>query len=83
MKMEDLETPNSPKPLDFPHFPTRWQAALWRNWGLVPVERLARVLGTEPEKLRAAAAELGLNPDEPLQGKWCSHSYLSVETSGS
>lgn len=78
MKMEDLETPNSPKPLDFPHFPTRWQAVLWRNWGLVPVERLARVLGTEPEKLRAAAAELGLNPDEPLQGKWCSHSYLSV-----
>ena len=40
MKMEDLETANSPKPLDFPHFPTRWQAVLWRNWGLVPVERL-------------------------------------------
>ena len=78
MKIGDLETADSPKALDFPHFPARWQAAVWRNWGLVPAERLARVLKTTPENLRAAAAELGLNPEEPVQAKWCSHSYLSV-----
>ena len=78
MKISDLETADSPKALEFPHFPARWQAVVWRNWGLIPAERLAQVLKTTPENLRAAAAELGLNPDEPVQEKWCSHSYLSV-----
>ena len=24
-------------------FPTRWQAVLWRNWGVVPIDRLCAV----------------------------------------
>ena len=44
-----------PKALEFPHFPTRQQAFVWRNWELVPVERLAQVLGTDaPTVLKLA-----------------------------
>ena len=32
------------------HFPTTWQAVLWRNWGMVPLERLAKVLKATPEE---------------------------------
>ena len=32
--------------LDPEHFPSRIHAFVWRNWGLVPAERLALVLQT-------------------------------------
>ncbi len=32
---------NAPLPLEFGHFPTRWQAVIWRNWMYVPAERIA------------------------------------------
>lgn len=53
-----------PEPVAVPHFPSRLHAFLWRNWGLVPEERLARLLQAPLEDLRAVAASLGL-PHEP------------------
>lgn len=32
------------EPLPLPHFPTSQQVVVWRNWEVVPVERLADVL---------------------------------------
>ena len=43
-------------------FPTRWQAVLWRNWGVVPIDRLCAVLGADESTLRAAAGDMGLDP---------------------
>jgi len=31
------------KTLEYPHFPTIQQVIVWRNWGLVPVNRIAEV----------------------------------------
>ena len=42
-------------------FPTRWQAVLWRNWGVVPIDRLCAVLGADESTLRAAAGDMGLD----------------------
>ena len=39
--------------LAFPHFPDRLHAFIWRNWGLVPADRLAAVLGTTADNVRA------------------------------
>ena len=46
MKIENLPRGDARPALDFPHFPTRQQAFVWRNWGLVSTERLAAVLST-------------------------------------
>lgn len=45
-----------------PYFPNRTSLFVWRNWNCVELERMARVLETEPEKLEAMAARLGLDP---------------------
>ena len=55
MPTSDLPLGSHPPALDFPHFPTRWQAVVWRNWGLIPTERIARVLHAATETIEAAA----------------------------
>ena len=44
MNITDLPAGSAPAPIPLPHFPTRFQAVLWRNWGLVPPEKLADLL---------------------------------------
>ncbi len=56
----------SPDRLEYPHFPTLHQLVIWRNAGLVPVERLASTLETTVDKIKEAAAELGMTFDESL-----------------
>ena len=52
MNAADLPKGETKAPVEYPHFPTRWQAAVWRNWELVEPARLAEVLGcSEPEIL--------------------------------
>lgn len=53
--------PQGPEPpaLDSPYFPNRLYAFVWRNWNLVPVERLAAVLRTDADKVRQLAADMG------------------------
>ena len=43
-----------------PHFPDRLHTFVWRNWNLVPLERLALVLKTSPENVAGMAASMGL-----------------------
>ncbi|MCL2119360.1 MAG: hypothetical protein FWH27_13140 [Planctomycetaceae bacterium] len=43
-----------------PHFPDRLHTFVWRNWNLVPLERLALVLQTSPENVAQIADSLGL-----------------------
>lgn len=52
-----------PAPVALPHFPNRLYAFVWRNWNLVPSERLAAVLGTDRAKVAALAEELGCDPE--------------------
>ena len=78
LRTEDLPCGDSPVPVELPHFPARWQAVIWRNWGLVPVSRLAAVLRMSERTAKTEAARLGLDPEEPVQSRWCTHCYLSV-----
>jgi hypothetical protein len=64
MNVSDLPSGTAPPPVPFPHFPDRLHAFVWRNWTLVPLERLARVLAAEPEAVRALGRAMGL-PDPP------------------
>lgn len=62
----------------YDYFPTAWQAVIWRNWGYVSVERIAKALDTSCERIREAAEELGLNPDEPVNEAWEKRGYLTL-----
>ena len=43
------------------HFPTRWQAVVFRNYGIVPTARIAAVLKTDEKSVVSAAREMGLS----------------------
>ncbi len=64
--------------VDFPHFPTRLHAFVWRNWFLVPIERLAKVAGCEPEKIQNLGRRMGLPAPEPIPADQHRRSYLTI-----
>ncbi len=66
------------KAIHYDYFPTVWQAIVWRNWGYVPVERIAKTLGTSCENIREAAKGLGLNPEEPVSEMWDKRGFLTL-----
>ena len=69
---------DSKKALEFPHFPTRLQAVVWRNWGLVKVEKLAQVLKATPKQIEGLAADMGLIKDDSLCPIWHERGYLTI-----
>lgn len=78
MRIEELPVGNTKAPLEFPHFPARWQAFVWRNWELVSPARIASVLGCgEPEVIQAAV-EMGLPAASRVNPKWLTHGYLTL-----
>jgi hypothetical protein len=74
----DLPVGDAPPPLDLPHFPSRLHAFLWRNWPLVPLERLAAVLDAPPNEIRDLGLALGLGPPPSLTENHLRRSYLTV-----
>ena len=61
-----LPTGPAPKALEFPHFPDRAHAFVWRNWDVVEPARLASVLDTSVENVTALARSMGLPPARPI-----------------
>ena len=69
----------SPRPaLGCPHFPARFQALIFRNWGVVPCARIARALGCSPAEARAAAEALGLDPTVDAAPCWDARGYQTI-----
>lgn len=75
---EALPAGSAPKALDFPHFPDRLHAFVWRNWGLVDLDRLAKVLDTTPANVAAVAASMGLRPAPPVPPEQKARGYITV-----
>jgi len=76
--LKNLPIGDSPAPLPLPHFPTSFQAFIWRNWGRVPLTRLAKVLFTSEENVRESAKDLGLPLDVKIQPEWLAEGYLTL-----
>ncbi len=65
------------------NFPTKWQAVIFRNYGLISIDKIAKTLDCSEEIVRSEAARLGLgevqyNPDWEARGyitlirnNWC------------
>ncbi|MBQ4480585.1 MAG: hypothetical protein II943_08100 [Victivallales bacterium] len=69
---------NSQPALNLAHFPARWQAVVWRNWGMVPVARLAKVLRSTAAFLAKAAEQMGLEPRPFVDDAWLKRGYQTI-----
>lgn len=68
----------APAPVPIPHFPDRLHAYVWRNWPLVPVGDLARVVGARPDDMRGLADAMGLGKQPPISEDQRRRSYITV-----
>ena len=73
-----LPVGSNPMALDFPHFPSTMHALVWRNWNLVETDRLAMVLDTSADNVRAVSASMGLPAEEKVPASYRARLYLSI-----
>lgn len=59
-------------------FPDRMSAYIWRNWLVVPHDRLASVVGASEADLEKAAVEMGLPAKVEVQPQWRRKGYITV-----
>ncbi len=78
MNIEDLPLGPYPQALEFSHFPTRWQAVLWRNWELVPVEKIAEILEAPVLEIVESAKAMGLCAPCKTCNEWLERGYITI-----
>ena len=76
--MDKCFLPTGKKAAEYPHFPDPAFAVIWRNWGLVPVERIARALDTTEETVCKWAVRMGLLPHPSVSVVWKQRGFLTV-----
>ena len=69
---------SAPVPLRLGHFPDRLHAFLWRNWTLIPLERLAETLGARAADLRALGRSMGLGRPPRISAGQRRRSYITI-----
>lgn len=75
----DVLPPESDRvPVPIAHFPDTLHAVVWRNWGLVDPERLAKVLDTSPDRITELAESMGLPPHPQLSLEMPRRGYLTL-----
>ncbi len=65
-------------PIALNHFPTRWQAVLWRNYSYFTLEKLAALLKCQVNDLKDAAVKMGLPAVQPPIGTWQKDGYITI-----
>ena len=78
LQVDELPAGSSPAPVGCPHFPDRLHAYVWRNWQLVPLGRLAKVVGATPEQIREIGQGMGLSKPPRITPDQRRRSYLTV-----
>jgi len=68
----------APAPVASPHFPDRLHAFIWRNWQLVPVERMAKVVGAQPEDILRIGRAMGFSGPPRIKADQRRRSYITV-----
>ncbi|MCX5637574.1 MAG: alpha-amylase family protein [Planctomycetota bacterium] len=73
-----LPTGTAPPAIEFKHFPDRLHTFVWRNWELVSLERMAKVLETTPENVREVGQSMGLPSHVPPYAGYQQRGYISI-----
>ena len=74
----DLPTGSAPPPVPLPHFPDRLHAFVWRNWQLVPPERMAGVVGATQAQVVRLGRRMGLAGPQRITAAKQRRSALTV-----
>lgn len=73
-----LPAGSAPKALVTPHFASRLQAFVWRNWQLVPLERMALTVGASTDDLREVGRSMGLGEPPSIPPGTQHRSFITV-----
>jgi hypothetical protein len=73
-----LPTGEAKPPVTAAWFPSPLHAVVWRNWDLVPTERIAKALEATPAEIEAIATSMGLPPNRPVAAKYHAHNYKTI-----
>lgn len=65
-------------PISCAPFPDRITAYVWRNWFLVPHDRMAKVVEASEQDLEGIAAEMGLPAKVDVLPAWRRQGYITV-----
>ncbi len=65
MISSNLPVGTAPAPVPITHFPDALHSYVWRNWPLVPTERLAKTIGATPAEIKQIGEAMGL-PEPPV-----------------
>lgn len=77
MNMNILPHGSAPKTIEIPHFPTRFQAVIFRNWDMVPTDRIAAALNSTVAEVLEHARKMGL--ESPSNSDiWLKRGYVSI-----
>lgn len=77
----DLQLPatSEKEALETPWFPSRMHAFVWRNWTVVPCQRMAEILHTNPSQIEKVARSMGLGHQASIDTTWLSSKgYITV-----
>lgn len=78
MMTTDLPEGSAPPPITLPHFPDRLHAFVWRNWTLVPTERIAQTIGATPDEVRQLGSSMGLPTPITITAQQWKRSALTI-----
>jgi len=73
-----LPTGRSPEPVVVPHFPSALHTVVWRNWDVIPLDTLARVLHGTPAQIAEIATSMGLPAQRPITQTELRRNYMTV-----
>ena len=78
MSATELPCGKAPAPVPLTHFPDRLHAFVWRNWQLVPLARLAAVVGAKPADILCMGRAMGLSKPPSISKDQLRRSYLTI-----
>lgn len=74
----ELPVGSNPPAVEFPWFPSRLHAVIWRNWNLVPTGRIAAAIDATPSQVETVASSMGLPPNKPVPQQYDAHTYKTI-----
>lgn len=78
LSVVDLPKGSAPRPIAMPHFPDRLHAFVWRNWPLVPAERMAAAVGASKTEILRVGHSMGLPKPPRISRDQQRRSYITV-----
>lgn len=65
--------------IDYDYFPHRQYTFVWRNWTVVPKDKIAQILSTSVENVEALATSMGLPAEQSVEPEWATtRGYITV-----